>query len=534
MRRVSAPGSAGSLGQLWAFARYAGRLPGFLRRRVGPDESRRWVEEALARRADNFLLLLEHAVFANAGSPYRSLFRHAGIELGDVTRLVREEGVEAALGRLFDAGVHVTLDELKGRRPIERPGLSLSVGPEDFENPLLGVTITATTGGSRGPRQPVRIDLDLLEYEVAADWLLATAHEGLAGRPVAFWRPILAGVKEPLRFAKRGVPVERWFAHNELSPRRGMGKRYVTTVYTILATRLWGAPIPFPEYTPAAEALKVARWLALKTEQGTPAFLSTPSSSCVRVCLAAREHGLDISGTVFRVGGEPFTEAKARVVAERGCRAIVNYAITEIGRVGIACAAPEALDDVHLATDKLAVIQRDRAVGSNGRSVGAFRFTALHPRARKILINVDTGDYGVLTERDCGCPTGALGFSQHVHTIRSYEKLTSEGVNFIGSDLLRLVEEVLPARFGGSPSEYQLVEQEVDGLPKIEVVVSPRVGDLDEAEVVAAVLRGLGEQGRGEQGMASIWRHGETLLVSRREPHVTGAGKILPLHVLRA
>ena len=52
----------------------------------------------------------------------------------------------------------------------------------------------------------------------------------------------------------------------------------------------------------------------------------------------------------------------------------------------------------------------------------------------------------------------ALGYTTHIHTIRSWEKLTSEGMTFCGHDLIRLIEEVLPARFGGRPTDYQFVE----------------------------------------------------------------------------
>jgi len=84
---------------------------------------------------------------------------------------------------------------------------------------------------------------------------------------------------------------------------------------------------------------------------------------------------------------------------------------------------------------------------------------------------------------------GALprGYRTHLHSIRSYEKLTSEGMNFVGSDLLAVIETVLPSRFGGGPPDYQLVEEEVDGLPKVSVYVSPRLGDIDEAAVVETV-----------------------------------------------
>jgi hypothetical protein len=33
--------------------------------------------------------------------------------------------------------------------------------------------------------------------------------------------------------------------------------------------------------------------------------------------------------------------------------------------------------------------------------------------------------------------------------------------------------------------------------------------------------------------MADLWRDGQTLRVVRREPFITGAAKILPIHILK-
>lgn len=188
----------------------------------------------------------------------------------------------------------------------------------------------------------------------------------------------------------------------------------------------------------------------------------------------------------------------------------------------------------HLATDRLAVLQRSRSVGSNGASVGALLFTTLHPGCHKLTLNVELDDYAVLTKRDCGCPAQEVGFEQHLHTIRSHAKLTSAGTTFLGGELHTLVEQMLPARFGGAPTDYQLVEEEQDGLPRVVVVVSPRVGDVDERALVAAVLGGVREGAAYHRMMAGFWRDGETLRVVRREPHATHSAKILPLHLLRS
>jgi phenylacetate-coenzyme A ligase PaaK-like adenylate-forming protein len=253
----------------------------------------------------------------------------------------------------------------------------------------------------------------------------------------------------------------------------------------------------------------------------------------VRVCQAAREHRLDIAGSLFRMGGEPFTEGKAQVVRESGSRALAHYGMTEVGRIGLPCAAPQALDDVHLTSDRLAVLQRERPAANGLGRVGAFHFTTLHPRTPKLMLNVESGDYGMIADRDCGCAIGQAGLSRHLHSIRSYEKLTSEGMLFFGDELVSILEQTLPSRFGGGPADYQLVEQEVDGLPRIHLVISPRVGGVVESEVVACLLQTLGDGGRPSRNMmADIWIQAGSVRVERREPYLTPSAKVLPLHIL--
>jgi hypothetical protein len=252
----------------------------------------------------------------------------------------------------------------------------------------------------------------------------------------------------------------------------------------------------------------------------------------VRTCTAALEAGLDIGDALFVLVGEPFTASKATVFASVGCRAFSHYAMVEAGAIGIACRAGTAPDDVHLLTDKIATIQRDRPVGTDGQTVGALFHTTLLPFSPKVMLNVESGDYGVRQERRCGCRAAPAGFDEHLHTIRSYEKLTSEGMSFLGGDLLDLVERVLPARFGGRPTDYQLVEGEQNGLPRVTLVVRPAIGELDPDEVATAALDFLGRRGRPHRMMAGIWAQGETLRVVRRDPYVTPGGKIPPMRTL--
>jgi len=147
------------------------------------------------------------------------------------------------------------------------------------------------------------------------------------------------------------------------------------------------------------------------------------------------------------------------------------------------------------------------------------------------MLNVESGDYGTLEERDCGCPWGELGLRTHVSGLRSYDKLTSEGVTFMGSILFDILENVLPARFGGGPTDYQFSEEEQDGLPRVSIIASPRLGQLDEPAVIETVLQALRTSQEGGSLMAAHWRQGNTLHVLRREPYTTGSQKVQPLHV---
>jgi hypothetical protein len=490
------------------------------------------IEERLQRREEGFLVLLEGGVYPNPRSPYRRLLGAAGVELGDARKLVGEVGLDGALESLREAGVYATLDEFKGHVPLERNGLSLRVDHIDFDNPLSTPHYEVQSSGSRGAPRRIPVDLELREHDAAYQALFREGFQ-LRGRPFGIWRavpPSNSGINNCLLQAKIGAPVARWF-NPYRAPRSLEALRFALfTAYTVRVGRLCGARFPPPEFCPPDEPDRVARWLAAMKRNGGPAVIDTQIGLGVRACIAAAAESLDISGTFLRFGGEPYTEAKAAVVAASGSRAVCHYSMTEAGRVGLACGTPAALDDMHFAADKLAVLQRDKVVDPAGQRVGALSYTTLLPAAPKIMINLESGDYGVLERRECGCPLGELGLSLHLHGVRSYDKLTSEGIHFLGSDLYALVEEVLPGRFGGAPTDYQLVEEEVGGLPRVSVVIRPGIGRVVEYEVISTTLGFLRSTPRNRL-MADTWEQAGTLRIARREPHVTDSGKILPLHI---
>jgi hypothetical protein len=107
---------------------------------------------------------------------------------------------------------------------------------------------------------------------------------------------------------------------------------------------------------------------------------------------------------------------------------------------------------------------------------------------------------------------------------------------FLDTDVIPVLEENLPARFGGGPTDYQLVEDEDEaegGEPRLRLLVHPRLGPLSEAALMEAFLAAIGAGSGAERVMALQWRQGGVLQVERRLPLATASGKILHLHQAR-
>jgi hypothetical protein len=441
-----------------ATVRYFLGVRAFLREPLAVEQARALVQNQLGRREDNFLGCMERAVYARPQSPYRKLLLHAGIELSDLRRMVHKDGLEATLEQLCDAGVYVSESEFKGRVPIRRPGLEFTVKASDFTNPLVkGSALQRRSSGSTGASVSVGFDLDDAAYR-AAQMLLANVGK-IGSRPVGMWNEVT--VRAMLWFAKFDRTPAKAFTTVGLRWSRD-GLRYAMLLYTtLLAGRVAEHPLPRPDVVGHDAVVRIARWLAEQKAAGRPAWMSCHSGPAVRICLAASEHSLDISGTHFHIGAEPYTPAKARIIESVGATTTSTYSMSEAGMVGTGCAAPIELDDVHLMTDKLAMIQRPHITPA-GETVGALVLTSLLPTSPRLLLNTFSGDYATVTQRQCGCLLGEMGFTTHLSSIRSYEKLTGEGVTFRASQLYDLVESELPSRFGGQIDDYQLVEEESD------------------------------------------------------------------------
>ena len=326
---------------------YNGRFQGiakFLREPADLIRARKVIARGLELRTEHFLEMAEQKIYANARSPYRRLLLHSGIELADLGRMVQESGLEGTLEQLYDAGVYITLAEFKGREPVRRNGLEFPVQESDFDNSSLGREFAWSSSGTRAAPARLWYSDEYLMREAHYFPLFLMAH-GVEDRPVIGWRPDSFAKY----YVKAGKTPEAWYTQRRRTWDRESIDNFVLEGLNWIASRWAGRPLPCPRLIERKDVLKVATWLAAQKRRGPPALVDTNVSSSVRLCLAALDHGLDISGTVFRVGGEPLTRPKADVLASAGTRAIDLYACMELSWVGFACPAGRTHDDLHLA-----------------------------------------------------------------------------------------------------------------------------------------------------------------------------------------
>jgi hypothetical protein len=504
-------------------------LPRYLWRPLDAESAAAIVAAQQTHREAAFLQQARY-VFRTERSPYRALLRNAGCEYGDVEGLIRKDGLEAALGTLYRAGVYLTVDEFKGRRPAVRGTTTIAIGSDDMRRRRLAPVLTGWSSGSRGPRTPIPLELAAIRRRGIHTGLPLLARDGDRWR-TGVWGLPGGSLATVLQYAVVGPRPVRWFL--QLDPRaHGMPARHRWSARAARWTSLLClAPLPATTVAPIDDPGPVARWMAGELRAGRTPHLDTFASPALGVCEAARIAGLDLGGARFTLAGEPMTAARLAAIERAGAHAVPRYATVECGPIGYGCLAPEAPDDLHLFDSLHAVIQPGADDGPGALPPNALLLTSLQETGPFVALNLSLGDQADLTPRRCGCPLEALGWRRHLRTVRSFEKLTAGGMTFLDLDVVRVLEDVLPARFGGRPTDYQLVESEgPHGQPRIRLLVHPSVGSVDPAAVGEALLEALAGGGPAERTMALYWRLGGWLEVERHPPHATVGGKILHLH----
>ncbi|MBN2573587.1 MAG: hypothetical protein JXP73_03405 [Deltaproteobacteria bacterium] len=518
-------------GQLGQLVRLGLGLPGFLREPVTAAGAAEQLRRLLAAREARFLDVARRLIYGHPGSPYRALLRWAGCAYADLEAGVRRDGIETTLRRLRAAGVYVRLAEFKGRAAIARPGLALQVRAADFDNPQVGGRgVEGTTSGGRGAPTRIAYDWELMREHAATEFVLNHVH-GVERSPLVLWLPTppsIAGIHYLLLSTKARRPPVRWFSQvgtaiDPLLSRTRLGLEFV-----LAGCRLLGHRVPRPEPTGPQDAARVADFLAAAKAAHGACLLRTYASSAVRAARAAVERGHDLRGCVMLTGGEPLTGRRRAAIEKSGATACSRYSATETGLIAGACGEPRSADDMHLYMERLALVSAPLASRPGGPALDVFLFTTLCPHMGKILFNTDIGDFGVVEERACGCDFGKLGMTVHLREVRSYDKLSTEGMSLLAVELHEVIAALVEAA-GGGPDDYQFWESEDEaGLPRLVIAVSPRVPGLDETSFRGAMLAGIGRVLKGGDLAARIWRDAGSLEVVRADP-VLLREKHLPL-----
>jgi hypothetical protein len=508
-----------------------------------PQEAIALAESSLrtrvAAREENFLRLAERSIFEYSRSPYLPLLSARRINFNDLKSWVLNDGLEAGLRTLEQEGVYFTVDEFKGKVPVRRKGVNFLCDESMFDNPYLSFVYEVRSGATRSAGTRIRIDFDYLRQRSLYDAFLLNLH-GCLTAPIANWFPVFPGapgINSSLRFAHFGNPVRRWFSQvAEDQVKVNWEKRWGTkTIFAI--HRLYGVPLAEPEYTSLDDARRIAEWASQALNVNPYCVVYTFAASAVRVCIAAAEANLNIKGTKFLVTGEPLTPHKKEEIESVGATAVPIYGISEAGVIAAGCnqVHPES-DHCHLYKDTTAIITHQQVVPNFDITLDSYLFTSLLYESPKLLLNVGMGDFGDLAADSCDCGFGQLGFDTALSNIRSYEKLTGEGVTFVDTDFVRIIEKELPETFGGKSTDYQLLEEEdSQGFTHLNLLVSPRIGKLNEGQVLEKFMtllrRGEASPESWAQSGVEMWRQSHMVRIKRDHPVSTASGKILPFQL---
>lgn len=514
-----------------AVARPENKLVGLARRSLGlrrflatptdPVEAHALVRERLANRDKHFLDTISRLVFDVPQSPYRPLLAAAGCTYADLETSVREHGIERTLEQLRDVGVYVTLDEWKGREVLARNGIELRLQPSDFDNPLIGRDLEASSSGSSGAASRTPAGWKSLT-EGSKMFRVILDSYGMGDATSAIWMPAPpggSGLLAAIVLTKLGMPPERWFTQTRPS---GPLLDRITTTFLLVASRALGHPLPRPRHTELGEAEVVARWLA---DGDPPRFLMGFASSAVRVGQVAMELGLNLNGRAVFVGGEPVTPDRREFLHSLGLQVIGMYGASDAGMIGSGCPNVVSVDDYHVQLDQVAVIP-----GPDAPTTGPvpLLISSLVQTGGKVLLNVDIGDQAVLEQRACDCPLGQMGLDQHLTHVRSRAKQTSEGMTVLSRALWDHAGKVL-ADAGATRDDYQIWEiHGADGIARVSLAVSPHLR-IDENAVVDRILTQYGKNDPGSKIAADVWRQAGTLTIVREKPRLSSGGKLLPV-----
>ena len=305
----------------------------FLREPITFEQSREIIRQRLKNREQNLLTIVKRAIYDNKRSPYLQLLRLAGCEYGDFEQLVRSNGIEAALKKLCQEGVYLSIEEFKGKKAVTRGGKEFLFQATDFDKPYLPGHIEVTSSASRNTRTRTIYDFDNIAMGRAVYAIIWLDAFDALDLPIIMLHSIIPGLGplHVLQLAKAGKTPTRWFSPISSRDIKPSLIDRIATNYIIYMGRLWGAKLPAPEYIRMDEYWKLASLIADFINRHGGCCVQTGISQAVRICHAAREKGLNITGVKFISAGEPLTDVKRQEIESAGAQIYIRYAILKQG-----------------------------------------------------------------------------------------------------------------------------------------------------------------------------------------------------------
>jgi hypothetical protein len=445
--------------------------------------------------------------------PLAALLRGSGWTVDKVHGSLAQDGLEATLRELARDGVWLDADEVKCRKPLVRFGQTIPFSPTDLDC-ASDRSVPLGTSGTSGPRTRNPLDLDGFELQASYKRAMLSALDALDLPVVLYYpAPSAAGIAQLLAFALAGKPPEAWFCH--LPEAQSAAMRWSVWLRMLVpAARVVGVRLPLPTLAAVEQPETLVDWLC---QRPRGAVVATFAGSALRLQAYAEKTQRRLPPLTFILGGEPITERKRTLLENAGHRVYPWYGAVDAGRIAIGCLAPQASDDMHLLSDRFAAIEWQ----------GRLLLTSLLPSVHKRYLNTDCGDMATVEERACGCLIGRLGLDFHVHDVCSVQKLSLEGITLPADLVHRLAYDILPARCGGTPSDYQLLEEEgEDGWTRLVVRVAPEVPVSADA-VIESVHEVLLEASGGAPALALRIRRSGVVTVRRQRPRFSRGGKLL-------
>lgn len=507
-------------------------MPRYLRSPLSLQESRNAIKSRIEQRNENFLRLAKRCIYEEIRSPYNRLLAWAGCEYGDLERMVGRNGIENTLGILRDKGVHVDAREFRSDCPIQRNGLSIETGSSDFHNPVLsGSGLEGKTSGTRSAGVSANFTWPLFREEAATEQLLLESH-GLMDAPMAFWLPGppgIAGIHNLMIHLSFGRPPSRWFSQVAPPAWTRAPVEACAAGFIKSCARMCGHKSPPIEYLPIDDAHKIIDWLLDSVASNGITMLKTYASSAVRLAAAAIHRGADMKGCTLLTGGEPLSRGRYEFLRKAGFDVFSRYAATETGMLGGACGCSEHHDEVHIYTDRIAVIPGRKAASPESEESEVLLITSLSQTTPRLLLNVSLGDCGSLDERECACLFGRLGMKLHLKNISNTEKSTAEGMTFSFSSLCNVIHTII-SKSGGAPDDFQVwLSRSGEGVDRITIAIHPEVRGIESTSFISSLYSRMSQLPDGAGLAADLWKQGGTIRIVRDLPRRTKGQKFLPV-----